>query len=205
MGHQGYEKTLSLIWSRFLWPGMSKDVESWVQHCGRCFRFKGKPDRAPLVGIQTLELLELVCTDFLKVDSAQNPTGFSPYFLMFGREPRLAVGNIFPLCSESRGDYITNVKKALEWAWAKASENGYKAKESQKNYDDKRVRGATLILGDKVLVRNCSFEGPHKLQDKWSDDIFVVKEQPDSRTPVLVVEPENGGRKRTLHRNLLLL
>ncbi|KAK3755336.1 hypothetical protein RRG08_026066 [Elysia crispata] len=79
-----------------------------------------------------------------------------------------------------------------------------KAKESQKKYNDKRVRGAALILGDKVLVRNCSFEGPHKLQDKWSDDIFVVKEQPDSRTPVFVVEPVNGGRKRTLHRNLLL-
>ncbi|KAK3787697.1 hypothetical protein RRG08_031926 [Elysia crispata] len=111
---------------------------------------------------------------------------------------------MFPLCSEPRGDYITNVKKALEWAWAKASENGSKAKESQKNYYGKRVRGATLILGDKVLVRNCSFEGPHKLQDKWSDDIFVVKEQPDSGTPVFGVEPVNGGRKRALHRNLLL-
>ncbi|KAK3773152.1 hypothetical protein RRG08_013739 [Elysia crispata] len=327
MGHQGYEKTLGLIRSRFFWPGMSKDVESWVHHWGRCLRFKGKPDRAPLVGIQTSEPLELVCTDFLKVDSAQNgtqyilvitdhftrfamavptrnmsakttaealltfvrnfgipkrlhadqganfeskviralchllgveksrttpfhpmgngscermnqtlismlgtlperrkkdwtsyigmlvlaynstkcdSTGFSPYFLMFGREPRLPVDNMFPLCSEPRGDYITNVKEALEWAWAKASENGSKAKESQKNYYDKRVRGAALILGDKVLVRNCSFEGPHKLQDKWSEDIFVVKEQPDSRTPVFVVEPVNGGRKRTLHRNLLL-
>ncbi|KAK3741822.1 hypothetical protein RRG08_018522 [Elysia crispata] len=225
--------------------GMSKDVESWVHHCGRCLRFKGKPDRAPLVGIQTSEPLELVCTDFLKVDSAQNgtqyilvityhftrfamalpirnmsakttaeailtfvrnfdipkrlhanqganfeskviralcqllgveksrttpfhpmgngscerinqtlismlgtlperkkkkdwssyigmlvlaynstkcdSTGFLPYFLMFGREPRLSVDNRFPLCSEPRGDYITSVKKALEWAWAKAS------------------------------------------------------------------------------------
>ena len=66
------------------------------------------------------------------------------------------------------------------------------------------MRRATLILGDKVLVRNCSFEGPHKLQDKCSGDIFVIKEQPDSGTPVFVVEPVNGGRKRTLHRNLLL-
>ena len=123
---------------------------------------------------------------------------------MFEREPRLPVDNMFPLCSEPRGDYTTNVKKALEWAWAKALENGSKAKESQKNYYDKRVSEATLILGDKVLVRNCSFESPHKLQDKWSGDIFVVKEQPDSRTPVFVVEPVNGGRKRTLHRNLLL-
>ena len=66
------------------------------------------------------------------------------------------------------------------------------------------MRGATLKVGDKVLVRNCSFDGPHKLHDKWSADIYVVVEQPDSRTPVFVVEPVNGGRKRTLHRNLLL-
>ncbi|KAK3690833.1 hypothetical protein RRG08_021532 [Elysia crispata] len=32
MGHQGYEKTLGLISSRFFWPGMSKDVERWVHH-----------------------------------------------------------------------------------------------------------------------------------------------------------------------------
>ena len=76
MGHQAYEKTLGLIRSRFFWPGMSKDVESWVHHCGRCLRFKGKPDRAPLVEIQTSESLELVCTDFLKVDSAQNGTQY---------------------------------------------------------------------------------------------------------------------------------
>ena len=42
MGHRGYEKTLSLIRSRFFSPGMSKDVKSWVHHCGRCLRFKGK-------------------------------------------------------------------------------------------------------------------------------------------------------------------
>ena len=75
-----------------------------------------------------------------------------------------------------RGDNITNIKKALEWAWPKGSENSAKAEESQKNYYDKHVRGTTLIVGDKVLVWNCSFEGPQKLQEKRSDDIFVVKE-----------------------------
>ncbi|GFS25953.1 Pol polyprotein [Elysia marginata] len=123
---------------------------------------------------------------------------------MFGREPRLPVDNMFPLCTESRGDYVQNVRQALDWAWNKATENSTKAREHQKRYYDKRVRGATLMIGDKVLVRNCSFDGPHKLHDKWSADIYTVKEQPDPRTPVFVVEPDNGGSRRTLHRNLLL-
>ncbi|GFR82257.1 Pol polyprotein [Elysia marginata] len=55
---------------------MSKDVNSWVRHCSRCLRFKGKPIRAPLVGILTTEPLELVCTDFLKVDASPNGTQY---------------------------------------------------------------------------------------------------------------------------------
>ncbi|GFR68622.1 Pol polyprotein [Elysia marginata] len=116
---------------------------------------------------------------------------------MFGREPRLTVDNMFPLCTESLGYYMQNVKQALDWAWNKATENSTKARENQKKYYDKRVRGeeggGTLMIGDKVLVRNCSFDEPHKLHDKWSADIHTVKEQPDPMTPVFVVEPDNGG------------
>jgi hypothetical protein len=35
MGHPGKDKTLSLLKDRFHWPGMSKDVEEWISHCGR--------------------------------------------------------------------------------------------------------------------------------------------------------------------------
>ena len=53
-------------------------------------------------------------------------------------------------------------------------------------------------------MRECAFDGPHKLKDKWSEDIFIVTERPHSNMPVYRVRPESGGRERTLHRNLLL-
>ena len=55
---------------------MTVDVADWVDNCGRCVRFKSQPGLAPLVGVTTTEPLELVCTDFLKVDAARNGTQY---------------------------------------------------------------------------------------------------------------------------------
>ncbi len=36
LGHQGIERTLSLLKQRCFWGGMYKDVENWVKNCQRC-------------------------------------------------------------------------------------------------------------------------------------------------------------------------
>ena len=60
-------------------------------------------------------------------------------------------------------------------------------------------------MGDRVLVKIVAFEGKHKLSNKWEDEPYVVLRQPNPDIPVYVVRKESGeGRKRTLHRNLLL-
>lgn len=48
MGHQGKDRTLSLVSSRFYWPGMATHVDKLVTHCDRCIRFKHtKEDKGP--------------------------------------------------------------------------------------------------------------------------------------------------------------
>jgi hypothetical protein len=72
MGHPGKDRTLSLLKDRFHWPGMSKDVEEWISHCGRCIRRKTPPShRAPLVSIGTTSPLKLVCMDYLTLEPSQ--------------------------------------------------------------------------------------------------------------------------------------
>ena len=323
-GHHGYDKTLSLIQQRFFWPRMTVDIADWVENCGRCTRFKSQADLAPLVGITTTEPLELVCMDFLKIDTASNgiqyvlvitdhftryaravptrnmsakttadvllafcqsfgiprrlhsdqganfvgkvitelcallgveksrttpyhpqgngacerfnrtiirmlgtlppekkknwpkhigmlimaynatphdATGYSPYFLLFGRNPRLPIDNLFLRDPVPKP---IDVREALEWAWAKASENDNVRKDRNKNYHDRKIRGAALSPGDRVLVKEVAFDGPHKIKDKWSMDIFVIVDRPNETIPVYRIRPENGGKTRTLHRNLLL-
>ena len=40
LGHQGRDLTLSLVGSRFYWPGLENDVEEKIKNCGRCIRRK---------------------------------------------------------------------------------------------------------------------------------------------------------------------
>lgn len=59
--------------------------------------------------------------------------------------------------------------------------------------------------GDRVLVRVVSFDGKHKIQDRWEDHPYIIINQPNNEIPVFKVRREDGqGRIRTLHRNLLL-
>ena len=55
-----------------------------------------------------------------------------------------------------------------------------------------------------VLKRVLAFTGPHKLEDKWSEDVYQVVDKPRESIPVYQVRPVEGGRDEILHRNLLL-
>ena len=50
-----------------------------------------------------------------------------------------------------------------------------------------------------------TYDGKHKIADKWEDSPYEVIYQPNKNIPVFKVRREDGeGRCRVLHRNLLL-
>jgi hypothetical protein len=72
MGHPGREKTISLIRDRFSWHGMTADVEKCISNCRRCLPRKTPTnERAPLTNIRTSQPLELVCMDYLKLETSK--------------------------------------------------------------------------------------------------------------------------------------
>ena len=137
-------------------------------------------------------------------------TGYSPYYLMFGRQPRLPVDVKFGLFRNlssstfSRSKYIDRLKKRLDFAYEKASQSQAKESQRQKVRYDKKAKHVLLEKDDLVLVRIVAHKGRHKIQNKWEDEEYVIIEQPDPSIPVYVVKPVSGGKERTLHRNLLL-
>ena len=136
-------------------------------------------------------------------------TGASPFFLMFGRHPRLPVDLILgtePKQEEqSYPKYVAELKERLSAAYRLASTKIAKAQESQKLHYDLKTRGATIEVGDRVLVRNVKIRGKHKIADKWEEGVYEVVNQPNPDIPVYDVRSEEGrGPIRTLHRNLLL-
>lgn len=73
MGHQGVERTLSLIRERFYWSHMRGDVEHYVTKVCSCLKQKrpNKKTRAPLVNIVTTYPFELVSVDFLHLEGCK--------------------------------------------------------------------------------------------------------------------------------------
>ncbi|XP_072767936.1 uncharacterized protein [Nerophis lumbriciformis] len=136
-------------------------------------------------------------------------TGFSPYELMFGRQPRLPVDIAFNLpvregTPVSHSQYVRNLKSRLEESYQTAIENSQKVAERNKQQWNKQVRESTLEMGDRVLVRNVRLRNKHKLADKWESAVYSVLQQMGD-LPVYKVQPvDEDGPVRTLHRDLLL-
>ena len=137
-------------------------------------------------------------------------TTYSPYYLMFGRHPRLPIDVAFglhkPNCSDncSKSRYIQKLRRRLNYAHKKASKYSSEQAQKYKTSYDKSVKGPQLQVNDLVLVKIVAHKARHKIQDKWESEEYIVIEQPIPGTPVYRVRPVTGTKVRTLHRNLLL-
>ena len=137
-------------------------------------------------------------------------TVFSPYYLMYGRQPCLPVDVTLGLAPNTIMEPNTSkfVQKMREHAkWAQRKAEALQPKEAQQhkwNYD-KRGRAVALEVRDMVLVCVTAFKGCHKIQDRSGKREYVVEKWPYPNVPVYVVCPRDGeGHSWTLHRNYLL-
>ena len=136
------------------------------------------------------------------------PTGVSPYFLMFGRHSRLPIDLAFGINKESKqpvGSYLKNLRDRLTHAYQFATEVSRNAQVYQREGYEIKFRGATIQKGVRVLAKQVYFDGKHKPADTWGKVQYVVVDQAISEIPVFIVTREDGeGRTVILHRNLLL-
>ena len=152
----------------------------------------------------------LGCTTHAYNCTKHASTTYSPYYLMFGRHPRLPIDVEFGLPKSNSGDnssksrYVQKLRRRLNYAFQKATKVANQQANKYKSSYDKSIRGPQLQEKDLVLVKIVAHKGRHKLHDKWEPEEYVVVEQPIAGTPVYRVQPVTGGNIRTLHRNLLL-
>ena len=97
-------------------------------------------------------------------------TGFSPYFLMFGRNPKLPLDidlGIPTIEQEplTQQHYAQKLYSKLQWTYQKAQESNRKESECHRKYYDQMMRCMKLEPDDLVMVRVKALTGDHKIAD----------------------------------------
>ena len=132
-------------------------------------------------------------------------TGFSPYQLMFGRQPRLAVDIQFgttlsPEGSLDQASYVQKLQQRLQTAFDTARRMVEQQQNRAKQRYDLKAKASKLLPGDRVMLRQ---NRTTKIQDRWENRVYVVIEQPYGDNPVYRIAPQGGVGSRTVHRSWL--
>ena len=147
---------------------------------------------------------------------AYNPTrslvtGYSPYYLMFGRRAQLPIDLLFPMhrtqmLTRTIDKYIASLYDRLRESLAIAQDCAIKEAQRQKQLYDCKVGAVELRPGDHVLVHLDAFRGQRrKLKNWWGDDLHTVVARMADRIPAYIVKNNRTGKKKVVHRARLLL
>ncbi|XP_025759064.1 uncharacterized protein LOC112843922 [Oreochromis niloticus] len=134
-------------------------------------------------------------------------TGYAPFYLMFGRVPRLPVDVMFKsvLHDPIVVDFDSYSKLLLSYlseAAKIAREHTSNEQEHQARQYNKKTKGVSLNVGDRVLLANKGERGKKKLADKWEPRVYTVVER-HPRTHIYRIS-DSSGQSKVVHRNLLL-
>ena len=141
-------------------------------------------------------------------------TGYSPYYLLFGRRPRIPVDYLFPTLRDSPHQTkmevsVVAMQKRLKEAFTVARRLTSEEVARQCRYYDHKAGAVALQPGDVVMVRTDGFVGKRKVKDQWEDGGFIVESQLEDWPVYKVKCPTSDVRQKPkywiLHRNCLLL
>ena len=140
--------------------------------------------------------------------------GYNPYYLLFGRRPRIPVDYLFPTLCDSPHQTkmevsVAAMQKRLKEAFTVARHLTSEEVARQCRYYDHKAGAVALQPGDVVMVNTNGFVGKQKVKDRWEDGGFIVKSQLEDWPVYKVKCPTSDARQKPkyqiLHRNCLLL
>ena len=141
-------------------------------------------------------------------------TGYSPYFLLFGRKSMMPVNCLFPTPRDSPHQAkmevsVAVMQKRLKEAFTVARRLTSQEAARQRCYYDRKAGAVALQPGDIVMVRTDGFVGKRKVKDRWEDRGFIVESQledwPVYKVRCLTSDAKQKPKYCILHRNHLLL
>ena len=132
-------------------------------------------------------------------------TSFSPFYLMFGREPVLPVDSLLGGNREGGFDnnWIMLHRQRLNNAYSLAKKRLDRELAKSKENFDRRTHANQLKCGDFVLLRMHA-SGRSKIQDHYFPDVYQIVERPDNSSFVYVIQLANGSGPKKVVNSLEL-
>ena len=140
--------------------------------------------------------------------------GYSPYYLLFGRRPRIPMDYLFPTLCDSPHQTkmevsVAAMRKMLKEAFAVARCLTSEEAAKQCRYYDHKAGAVALQPGDIVMVCTDGYVGKRKVKDRWENGGFIVESQfedwPVYKVKCLTSDAWQKPKYQILHRNRLLL
>ncbi|KAK0139129.1 Transposon Ty3-I Gag-Pol polyprotein [Merluccius polli] len=140
--------------------------------------------------------------------TAHESTGYAPFYLMYGRIPRLPIDvmfhNVERDCDIADYDkYVLKLREELKEALSSAQANAVTSQQYQAELYNKRTKGHDIAEGDQVLLSNKCERGRKKLSDKWESVPYVVVSR-DPKCHTYRIRNTSSGCEKVVHRNRLL-
>ncbi|KAJ7985933.1 hypothetical protein DPEC_G00345600 [Dallia pectoralis] len=141
-------------------------------------------------------------------NTVHGSTGFTPYFVLFGRHARLPVDLCLdvvpPQERRTLEGWVQAHHRTLTEAYAKVGAQSRRRQGWDQARYNKKARAVPLLAGERVLLRNFRRRAGGKLAPHWVPSPFVVVAQVQPGHPVYSIRPEGkNGPTRTIHRNNL--
>ena len=133
-------------------------------------------------------------------------TGETPYYLMFGQEPRLPVdfllGRVPEPVAGSVNGWVTEHQNRLQIAFEGAQDRLRLAADRRKAQHDPKVRDPTLGEGQLVYLRDLGVRGRHKIHDLWHPEVHRIIRAPGPGGAVYSIAPvSEPSRVKHVHRS----
>lgn len=136
-------------------------------------------------------------------------TGFAPFYLMFGRVPRLPVDMMFrSVLSDSTSSdyskYVSTLSKDLSKAMNIAQKLASKEQHCHAVLYDRKAKGSNIEVSDCILLAYRAARGKKKVVNHWESTVYTVVDKiPNTNT--FRIRSTVTGQEKVVHRNLLLL
>ena len=140
--------------------------------------------------------------------TVHSSTGYSPYFLFFGREPTLPIDFILGTHTETESDissideWVDKHKKRLREALHSAAINIEKNAQHRREIQNRNTKEAPIKIGRRVLLRNRVL-GRNKIQDTWSSIPYKVVARPGENVYSIQLADGTGPLRNVTRTEIL--